>query len=88
MGDVILLISVLLIFLFGFYIAKKIDRLLEEDYIDIQKENEAKEPSCVMLTDEVTEDEMIQEIRQFRAKHKDVKILVYSDTEEEKIESA
>ena len=54
MGDVILLISVLLIFLFGFYIAKKIDRLLEEDYIDIQKENEAKEPSCVMLTDEVT----------------------------------
>lgn len=88
MGEVIILISVLLIFLFGFYIARKMDRLLEEDYIDIQKENEAKEPSCVMLTDEMTEDEMIQEIRQFRAKHKDVKILIYSDIEEKNIESA
>ncbi len=67
--DMILILTVLAVFAFGFYIMKCVDDFLEENYKNIASDIKTKEPSCVMLTDELPEDEIIKEIRNFKETH-------------------
>ena len=49
MAELLLIVSLLGIFAFGFYMMSRLDRFLEENRKALLKENESREPSEVML---------------------------------------
>ena len=83
--DIILALAVLGVFVFGYFLMARLDKFLDENRKAIEKENEKKEPSCVMLTEELTYEEITEEIRRFRSKHEGTRIMIY-DSNDIKIE--
>ena len=49
MAELLLIVSLLGIFAFGFYIMCRLDRFLEENRKALLKENESREPSEILL---------------------------------------
>lgn len=80
MEDVILIIAVAAVMIFGFFIMKRLDAFLEENRKAIEKENQKKEIPLMFLDAENNE-KAISDIELFRQKHRDVKIVVYDDSE-------
>ncbi len=85
--DIVLIIAVLGVFVFGYFLMARLDKLLDENRKAIEKENEKKEPSCVMLTEELTDEEITEEIRRFRSKHEGTRIMLYDSNDIEMEES-
>ena len=83
--DIVLALAVLGVFVLGYFLMARLDKFLDENRIAIEKENEKKEPSCVMLTEELTDEEITEEIRRFRSKHEGTRIMIY-DSNDIKIE--
>ena len=86
MGDVILIIAVVAVMIFGFFIMKMIDVFLEENRKAIEKENQKKEIPLMFLDAENNEN-AISDIELFRQKHRDVRIVVYDEPEVELTET-
>lgn len=85
--DIILIVSVLVVFVFGYFLMARLDKLLDENRKAIEKENEKKEPSCIMLTGEMSDEEIAEEVRRFREKHESTRIVLYDSTDTELLES-
>lgn len=86
--DIILIIIVLGVFLFGYFLVSKIDSFLEESRKAIEEENKKKEPSCIILTEDMSDEEIIKEIKKFRGKHDKTRILIYDSSDAELFEGA
>lgn len=80
MEDVILIIAVAAVMIFGFFIMKRLDAFLEENRKAIEKENQKKEIPLMFLDAENNE-KAISDIELFRQKHRDVRIVVYDESE-------
>lgn len=80
MEDVILIIAVIAVMIFGFFIMKRLDVFLEENRKAIEKENQKKEIPLMFLDAENNE-KAISDIELFRQKHRDVRIVVYDESE-------
>lgn len=80
MEDVILIIAVAAVMIFGFFIMKRLDVFLEENRKAIEKENQKKEIPLMFLDAENNE-KAISDIELFRQKHRDVRIVVYDESE-------
>ena len=76
-GSIILILAMSGVFGFGFYLMTKLDKFLDENRKAIEKENESREPFCVMLTNSLTDEEIFEEIRRFRKRHEDINVLLY-----------
>ena len=83
MAELLLIVSLLGIFAFGFYIMCRLDRFLEENRKALLKENESCEPSKVLLPHGLSESEILCEIRRFRETHGDVDIILSDGKEDE-----
>ncbi|MBQ2744060.1 MAG: hypothetical protein IJF37_00380 [Lachnospiraceae bacterium] len=79
-GGIILILAILGVFAFGFYPMSKLDKFLDENRKAIEKESESCEPSCVMLTNSLTDEEVMEEIRRFRSGHEDAHVLLYDSS--------
>ena len=81
--DIILIISVLGVFVFGYFLMARLDKFLDENRKAIEKEEEKKEPSCILLTEEMSDEDIAEELRKFRETHEGTRIILYdgSDTE-------
>lgn len=81
--NVILSLCVLCVFAFAYFLMTQLDKFLEENRKTMKKEDEKREPSCVMLTGEVSDEEIVEELRRFRNRHNETCIILYggSDTE-------
>ena len=77
LGSIILILSMSGVFGFGFYLMTKLDKFLDENRKAIEKENESREPSCVMLANSLTDEEILEEIRRFHKHHEDINVLLY-----------
>ena len=86
MEDVILIIAVAAVMIFGFFIMKRLDAFLEENRKAIEKENQKKEIPLMFLDAENNE-KAISDIELFRQKHRDVRIVVYDEPEVELTET-
>lgn len=75
--NIVLLVSVFGMLGFGFFLMTRLDRFLEENGKTDEKENGTKEPSCVMLTGNMSDEEIVTEIRNFREKHESSRIVLY-----------
>ena len=85
--DIILIISVLGVFVFGYFLMARLDKFLEENRKTIENENENREPSCVMLTEEMSDEEIATEVKRFRDKHASSRIVLYDSADTELSES-
>ncbi len=83
MTDTVLIIAILSVFLFGYFLMVKLDKFLVENRKAIEKENEKKEPSCVMLTENLSEKEIVEEIQRFRNNHEGARVILYDSTDKE-----
>lgn len=68
--------------IFGYFQMRQLDRFLEkhgkaDGKEQAAKEQAAKEPDCVMFTEELSDEELLKEVRDFRRKHADTRILLY-----------
>ena len=76
MAELLLIVSLLGIFAFGFYIMCRLDRFLEENRKALLKENESCEPSELSLPHGLSESEILCAIRRFRETHGNVDIIL------------
>ena len=85
--DILLILCVLGVFVFGYFLMARLDKFLDENRKAIEKENEKREPSCVMLTEEMSDEEIATEVKRFRDKHASARIVLYDSTDTESSES-
>ena len=79
MQDVLMALLVLCFLAIGFLPMKLIDRFLEQNQKNVQQEDQVCEPSYIVLTEELTDEEVTAEIRCYRKKHRHAKILLYEN---------
>ena len=77
MKDVILIIAVAAVMIFGFFIMKRLDVFLEENRKAIEKEQEGKCSSPIELLDKENYENMISKIENFKKSHKIVAIVIF-----------
>lgn len=87
MKEGLLIIAMFGIFVYGYFLMGKLGKFLEENHRTIEEETEKKEPSCVMLTENLSDEEIIEEIHRFRNKHEKLKIILYDFNDTELLES-
>jgi len=80
--DIILVVAVLGVMVFGFFVIKRLDKFLDENRKHIEQEEKEKEPSCVILTTDMTDEEIIKNIRTYEKQHGDAYITLYKDEDE------
>ena len=85
--DIIIIISVLGVFVFGYFLMTRLDKFLDENRKTIENEKENREPSCVMLTEEMSDEEIATEVKRFRDKHASARIVLYDSTDTKLSES-
>ena len=83
MAELLLIVSLLAVFVFGFYLISRLDRFLEENRKALLKENESCEPSEVLLPHGLSDSEILSEIRRFRETHETVDIILSDGKEDE-----
>ena len=81
MAELLLIVSLLGVFVFGFYLMGRLDRFLDENRKALLKENETREPSEILLPQGMSDSEILSEIRRFRETHGKVDIIL-SDSKE------
>ena len=80
--DIILVVAVLGIMVFGFFVMKRLDKFLDENRKRIEQEEKEKEPRCIMLTTDMTDEELIKNIRTYEKQRGDAYITLYQDEDE------
>ena len=85
--DILLILCVLGVFVFGYFLMARLDKFLDENRKAIEKEDEKREPSCIMLTKEMSDEEIATEVKRFRDKHIGARIVLYASTDTELSES-
>ena len=80
--DIILAVAVLGVMFFGFFVIKRLDKFLDENRKRIEQEEKEKEPSCVMLTTDMTDERLIKNIRTYEKQRGDAYITLYQDEDE------
>ena len=83
MAELLLIVSLLGIFAFGFYLMSRLDRFLEENRKALLKENESREPSEILLPQGLSEREIVCAIRRFRETNGNVDIILSDGKEDE-----
>ena len=83
MAKLLLIVSLLGIFAFGFYVMCRLDRFLEENRKALLKENESREPSEILLPQGLSDSEILSEIRRFRETHGTIDIILSDGKEDE-----
>lgn len=89
MKNAVIVIALVALFAFGYFLMGKLDNFLEENrratkterYIE-ENESENQSASCVMLTGELTDEEIANELRRFRKKHENARIVIYEEDED------
>ena len=76
MGDVILIIAMAAVMIFGFFIMKRLDVFLEENRKAIEKERK-EECSPLEFIDSENYENMISGIEKFKKSHKKAAIIVF-----------
>ena len=76
MAELLLIVSLLGIFAFGFYLMSRLDRFLEKNRKALLKENKFREFSEILLPQGLSDSEILSEIHRFRETHGTVDIIL------------
>ena len=83
MEDVILIIAVIAVMIFGFFIMKRLDVFLEKNRKAIKKEQEEQCSSPIEFIDAENYENMISGIENFKKRHKKVAIVIFDEENRE-----
>ena len=78
MEDSVLIAGTALMFLFGWFLMKRLDRFLDENQKRIKESSEQQQAEpCVDLVGNISPDELEETFSQFRNSHAHVEIVIY-----------
>ena len=77
MEDVVLIAGTALIFLFGWFLMKRLDQFLAENQKRIEEETVQQQKPCLRLNGDLSPDEMDEALSLFRSSHAHVEIVIY-----------
>ena len=80
MEDILLALVMIGALFFGYFVLKGFDSFIGENHESIEKEYEVKEPTCIMLTDDLSDEEIAEEIHRFRKKNNETMIYLYGQS--------
>ena len=83
MEDVILIIALIAVMIFGFFILKRLDVFLEKNRKAIEKEQEEQCSSPIEFIDAENYENMISGIENFKKRHKKVAIVIFDEENRE-----
>ena len=81
MEDLVLIVGTSLIFLFGWFLMKRLDYFLNENQKRIEEETEQQPKPCFWLNGDISPDELDEALSRFRSSHTNVKIAIYDPDE-------
>lgn len=73
--DILLVITVLAVFVFGFFIMKRLDKFLNENYKPYLRKDEEK-PTRIIHNEDASDEEILSEIKKVREKGGKMKVVV------------
>ena len=76
--EVILIIAVAVMFIYGYYIVAGIDKMLSENRKIIENDEYKNGPSAIMLTGNMSDEDIMNEIRMFRQEYAQTCIVLYA----------
>ena len=77
MEDVVLIAGTALMFLFGWFLMKRLDRFLDENQKRIEEETVQQQNPCLRLNGDISPDKMDEALSLFRSSHAHVEIVIY-----------
>ena len=78
MSDVVFIVVTSLMFLFGWFLLKQLDFILDENQKRIKKASEQQQHEpCVHLGEDISPDEFEEMLSRFHSNHAHVKIIIY-----------
>ena len=77
MEDVVLIAGTALMFLFGWFLMKRLDQFLAENQKRIEEETVQQQKPCLRLNGDISPDEMDEALSLFRSSHARVEIVIY-----------
>ena len=66
-----------MVFLFGWFLMKRLDQFLAENQKRIEEETVQQQKPCLRLNGDVSPDEMDEALSRFRSSHAHVEIVIY-----------
>jgi len=76
--DILLVITVLAVFVFGFFVMKRLDKFLNENYKPYFRENEEK-PTRIIHNENTSDEEILSDIKKVKEKGGKVKIVISNE---------
>ena len=76
--DKLLVITVLAVFVFGFFVMKRLDKFLNENYKPYFRENEEK-PTRIIHNENTSDEEILSDIKKVKEKGGKVKIVISNE---------
>ena len=81
MEDVVLIVETAMVFLFGWFLMKRLDQFLAENQKRIEEETVQQQKPCLRLNGDISPDELDETLFRFRSSHTNVKIAIYDPDE-------
>ena len=77
MEDVVLIVGTAMVFLFGWFLMKRLDQFLAENQKRIEEETVQQQKPCLRLNGDISPDELDETLSRFRCSHAHVEIVIY-----------
>ena len=77
MEDVVLIVGTAIVFLFGWFLMKRLDQFLAENQKRIEEETVQQQKPCLRLNGDISPDEMDEALSLFRSSYAHVEIVIY-----------
>ena len=77
MEDVVLIVGTAMVFLFGWFLMKRLDQFLAENQKRIEEETVQQQKPCLRLNGDISPDELEETLSRFRSSHTHVEIVIY-----------
>ena len=77
MEDVVLIVGTAMVFLFGWFLMKRLDQFLAENQKRIEEETVQQQKPCLRLNGDISPDELEETLSLFRSSHAHVEIVIY-----------
>ena len=81
MENLVLIVGTSLIFLFGWFLMKRLDQFLAENQERIEEETVQQQKPCVRLNGDISPDALDEALSRFHSSHTNVKIAIYDPDE-------
>ena len=72
-----MIVGTAMVFLFGWFLVKRLDQFLAENQKRIEEETVQQQKPCLRLNGDISPDEMEEALSRFRSSHAHVEIVIY-----------